>query len=96
VVVTNIPPRYVIVLAEALAVVAVTWRYRPTSFKRTPVVERMGLLTLIIMGEGIIGITKSVTAIFLNAKRASASDIGMVIAAVFLIVSQPPTLCCMR
>ena len=49
--------------------------------------ERVGLLTLIIMGEGIIGMTKSVATILQNSVGVSSRIIGTVIAAVLLIVS---------
>lgn len=84
----NAVARYVIVIVDAFAVIAVTWGYCPTSFQKTPVVERMQLLTLIIMGEGVIGITKSVTTLFLGAKRASVSDFVTITSAVLLIVSR--------
>ena len=48
-------------------------------------VERIGLLTLIIMGEGIIGMTKSVSKILQNSATTSGSDIGTIISAVLLI-----------
>jgi hypothetical protein len=34
---------------------------RPVSFKKTHIVERMGLLTLIVIGEGAIGVTKTIS-----------------------------------
>jgi low temperature requirement protein LtrA len=49
---------YVVVCVEALAVIAISCFWRVVSFKHTHLVERIGLLTLIIMGEGIIGMSK--------------------------------------
>ena len=43
---------YVVVCVEALAVIAISCFWRVVSFKHTHLVERIGLLTLIIMGEG--------------------------------------------
>jgi low temperature requirement protein LtrA len=71
---------------EAIAVVAVSSLWRVLSFKHTHLVERVGLLTLIIMGEGIIGMTKSVTYVAKYAAYTSSATIGVVVAAVSLIV----------
>ena len=38
-------------------------RWRSLSFKKTHLPERLGLLTLIILGEGVIVLTKSVNYI---------------------------------
>jgi low temperature requirement protein LtrA len=78
--------RYVIVCVEALAVITISCIWRVVSFKHTHLVERVGLLTLIIMGEGILGMTKSVSQILQNSTSVSSSDIGTVISAVLLIV----------
>ena len=76
---------YVVVCFEALAVITISCIWRVVSFKRTHLVERIGLLTLIIMGEGIIGMTKSVSKILQNSSNTSSSDIGTIISAVLLI-----------
>jgi low temperature requirement protein LtrA len=49
-------------------------------------VERIGLLTLIIMGEGIIGLATSVSTILQNSTTVSKSAIGTIIGGVLLIV----------
>ena len=49
---------YVVVCVEALAVITISCCWRVVSFKHAHLVERIGLLTLIIMGEGIIGMSK--------------------------------------
>jgi low temperature requirement protein LtrA len=76
---------YVIVCVEAAAVITISCVWRVVSFKRTHLVERIGLLTLIIMGEGIIGMTKSVSKILQNSSTTSSSDIGTIISSVLLI-----------
>jgi len=78
--------RYVVVCVEALAVITISCIWRVVSFKRTHLVERIGLLTLIIMGEGILGMTKSVSLIIKNSTSVSGSDIATIISAVLLIV----------
>jgi uncharacterized membrane protein YedE/YeeE len=55
------------------------------AFKDTNIVERMGALSLIIMGEGIIGMTESVSFMFKTSSEISPSTIGLVIAVVLVI-----------
>lgn len=49
---------YVVSVAEAIITFAISSRWRVLSFKHTHLVKRVGLLTLIILGEGIVGLTK--------------------------------------
>jgi len=55
------------------------------AFKDTNIVERMGAVSLIIMGEGIIGMTESVSFMFKTSSEISSSTIGLVIAVVLVI-----------
>jgi low temperature requirement protein LtrA len=71
---------------EALAIIAISCVWRVVSFKHTHLVERIGLLTLIIMGEGIIGLAESVSTILQNSTTVSRSAIGTIIGGVLLIV----------
>lgn len=68
-----------------MVIVSSTWRV--LSFNRTHLVERIGLLTLIIMGEGIIGLTKSVAKILTKSGNITSSDLGTIVAGSFLVVS---------
>ena len=65
--------------------IAFSCYWRVVSFRHTHLVERIGLLTLIIMGEGIIGMTKSVSTILQSSSHVGSSDIGTIVAAVLLI-----------
>ena len=64
------------VVVEALAIIAISCVRRVVSFKHTHLVERIGLLTLIIMGEGIMGLGTSVSTILQNSTVVSKSAIG--------------------
>ena len=79
--------RYVVVVVEALTIIAVSCVWRVVSFRHTHLVERIGLLTLIIMGEGIIGLGNSVSTILQNSVTVSKQAIGTIIGGVLLIVS---------
>jgi low temperature requirement protein LtrA len=76
----------VTIIVEVIAVIGVSSRWRIVSFKQTHLVERVGLLTLIILGEGIIGLTVSVTYVARYSAFTSSATIGVVTAAVSLIV----------
>jgi len=78
--------RYILAAFEALAVIAISCVWRVVSFKYTHLVERIGLLTLIIMGEGIIGMTKSVSVIVKNSNVIGSNLIGTIVSAVLVIV----------
>jgi low temperature requirement protein LtrA len=52
---------YIVMLLEAIAVIAISTFWRMLSFKKTHLMERMSLLTLIVIGEGAIGVTKTVS-----------------------------------
>ena len=79
--------RYIVVIFEALAIIAISCVWRVVSFKHTHLVERIGLLTLIIMGEGIIGLSTSVSTILQNSVAVSKQAIGTIMGGVLLIVS---------
>jgi hypothetical protein len=54
---------YVALVLETAAITAVSLWRRILSFKFSNIVERMGLLTLIIFGEGVIGLAKTANKI---------------------------------
>ncbi|KAF3050833.1 hypothetical protein E8E11_007312 [Didymella keratinophila] len=78
---------YIIAISETILTVAVscvpTWK--AISFEGTHLVQRMSLLSLIILGEGIIVICKSISKIVKNEFLWSAAVVGQIIAAVLII-----------
>ncbi|PSN70736.1 hypothetical protein BS50DRAFT_267022 [Corynespora cassiicola Philippines] len=76
---------YVIGICETILTVAVSCVWRVISFKGTHMVQRMSLLTLIILGEGIIVICKSISKIVKNEYLWSAAVVGQIIAAILII-----------
>ncbi|KAE8868108.1 hypothetical protein PTNB29_02019 [Pyrenophora teres f. teres] len=54
---------YVVMVLEAIAVITISCFWRMLSFKKTHLMERMSLLTIIVIGEGAIGVTKTVSRI---------------------------------
>jgi low temperature requirement protein LtrA len=71
---------YVIALSETVLTVTVSCHWRIISFKGTHMVQRMSLLTLIILGEGIIVICKSISKIVKNDYLWTVSVVGQIIA----------------
>ena len=80
--------RVTISIIEGLAVLLIAMTWRIVSFKYTHIVERLQLLTLIIIGEGIIGMIKSVASITKGQADNNSTELCSVIAAVLLLVSQ--------
>lgn len=51
---------YGIMIAEAIVIITISCFWRMLSFKKTHLMERMSLLTIIVIGEGAIGVTKTI------------------------------------
>lgn len=84
---------YIMVLVEVVAVVVSSSIWKVVSFKRTHLVERMGLLSLIILGEGIIVMLKAVNTVEKGSTFGqdwNASIFCVIIAAVLVIVIPTP------
>lgn len=78
---------YIILAIEMSVTVGVSCIWRRLSFKRTHLQERMSLLTLIVIGEGTIGVTKTVSKLMVDS-GLNFADCAMVvcIVAILLIV----------
>ncbi|KAI4948525.1 hypothetical protein J4E91_005949 [Alternaria rosae] len=57
-------------------------------FEYTHLAERLQLLTLIIIGEGVIGMVKSVACITKGQTSNNISETGTVVAAIPLLVCE--------
>lgn len=78
---------YIILGIEIAGVMVVSSVWRILSFRHTHLVERVGLLTLIVMGEGILGLTKSLAYDVMGRNVSIWQDAGLIVPAVILIVS---------
>ncbi|KAI9663931.1 MAG: hypothetical protein M1821_007422 [Bathelium mastoideum] len=76
---------YVVAVAETAVTSVVSSIWRLVSFKGTHMLQRMSLLTLIILGEGVIGLTKSMTGIVNNYNIFTSAVIGDIVAAILVI-----------
>lgn len=54
---------YVVMVIETISIIGISSVWRMLSFKKTHLMERMSLLTLIVIGEGAIGVTKTVSRV---------------------------------
>ncbi|KAL8993018.1 MAG: hypothetical protein Q9169_006661 [Polycauliona sp. 2 TL-2023] len=75
---------YIVIVMEALAVFLSSSYWPSVSFQCTNLSERCGLLTLIILGEGIIVLTKSMTYV-VEGENFSKGVIAQIISAVLII-----------
>jgi low temperature requirement protein LtrA len=76
---------YVVMGLEAAAVLLVSGKTSFLNFRRTNIVERLGLLTLIILGEGIMGLAEQVSKINNGDGVFSGDIIGQIICAVAIV-----------
>jgi hypothetical protein len=76
---------YAISTLEIILTVGISCIWRVISFKGTHLVQRMSLLTLIILGEGIIVICKAISKIVKNGSQFDDALTGQIAAAVLII-----------
>ncbi|KAJ4364694.1 hypothetical protein N0V83_009291 [Neocucurbitaria cava] len=76
---------FIISIVEGLSIFLIAMVWRILSFKYTHLVERLQLLTLIIIGEGIIGMVKSIACITKGQADNNAKEIGTVASAIVLL-----------
>lgn len=76
---------YVIAISETILTVTVSCIWRIISFKGTHMVQRMSLLTLIILGEGIIVICKSISKIVKNDYLWTSAVIAQIVCSILII-----------
>ncbi|KAF2710728.1 hypothetical protein K504DRAFT_376108, partial [Pleomassaria siparia CBS 279.74] len=76
---------YVVGILETLFTIGVSTIWRVISFKGTHMVQRMSLLTLIILGEGIMVICKAISKIVKSDAVFTGSIVAQIIAAILVI-----------
>jgi low temperature requirement protein LtrA len=64
---------YVVSILEILATVGLSLRWKVLSFTGTHLINRMAMLTFIMIGEGVIVVAKGVGSIVVNADSWSKS-----------------------
>ncbi|RDW90955.1 hypothetical protein BP5796_02120 [Coleophoma crateriformis] len=76
---------YITAIVETIVSVSLSAKWEVLSFRSTHLVQRMSLLTLIILGEGIIGIAKSISTVVANETTWTAPLTLTTLAAVVII-----------
>lgn len=82
---TDVRVWYVLIGLEACAIIGISMSWRILSFIHTHLVERLSLLSLIIMGEGIIGLVKS-TSYSIQGMNVSIWKEGGIVGCGILII----------
>lgn len=76
---------YVTAVLETIVNIAVSSKWEVLTFAGTHLIKRMSLLTLIILGEGLIVLSKSIAKITEQEDSLTAPLIGTIISAVVII-----------
>ncbi|KAK3315970.1 bacterial low temperature requirement A protein-domain-containing protein [Apodospora peruviana] len=76
---------WVVMALESIATIAISCCWRMLSFKKTHLIERMGLLTLIVIGEGAIGVTKTISRM-MGKNGLDPEGSAMVLCIVLLLI----------
>lgn len=77
---------WVVMFLEGLSTIIISSCWRMLSFKATHLVERMGLLTLIVIGEGAIGVTKTVSKLMGKSETLDPVAIGQIISIILILL----------
>ena len=78
---------WVVMFLEGISIIGISSIWRILSFKKTHLVERMGLLTLIVIGEGAIGVTKTISRMM--GKNGLDAEGCMLIFCIILVLVRP-------
>ncbi|CZT12132.1 hypothetical protein WAI453_003030 [Rhynchosporium graminicola] len=76
---------YAIPIVEIAFNIAISSNWKVLSFKGTHLVQRMSLLTLIILGEGVIVVCKNISKIVKNKNAWDGPTIGTIVAAIAIV-----------
>ncbi|KAF2741190.1 hypothetical protein EJ04DRAFT_507599 [Polyplosphaeria fusca] len=76
---------YVVMILESAGVVIISCIWRMLSFKKTHLMERMSLLTLIVIGEGAIGVTKTVSRM-MGKSGLDPESCGLIMCIIMVLV----------
>ncbi|PMD60148.1 uncharacterized protein K444DRAFT_589316 [Hyaloscypha bicolor E] len=76
---------YVIAIFEIATNIMVSSNWKAVTFKGTHLVQRMSLLTLIILGEGVMTTVQKITTIVYNEHAWDGPTIGTIIAAISIV-----------
>ncbi|PVH72039.1 hypothetical protein DL98DRAFT_596367 [Cadophora sp. DSE1049] len=77
---------YIILAIEFALIIGLSTIWRQLSFKKTHLMERMGLLTLMVIGEGAIGVTKTIAKVMGKTGGLTVEGCALVICIVLIMV----------
>ncbi|CAL3966802.1 unnamed protein product [Diplocarpon coronariae] len=77
---------YIILAIEFILIIGLSSIWRQLSFKKTHLMERMGLLTLMVIGEGAIGVTKTVSKLMGEEDGLNFEGSALVVCILLILV----------
>ena len=77
---------YIILAIEFALIIGLSTIWRQLSFKKTHLMERMGLLTLMVIGEGAIGVTKTIAKVMGKTGGLTVEGCALVICIILIMV----------
>jgi low temperature requirement protein LtrA len=84
----DIGAMYGMIAVELFGTIAISSVWRKLSFRATHIAERLGLLGLIIIGEGVIGTTKTTTRL-MGRLGVYFEGCALIFAIILILVSFP-------
>lgn len=79
---------YVVIGFEFVGTLSISCIWRKLSFKATHIAERLSLLGLIIIGEGVIGTTKTIIRI-MGKNGVYVEGVSLIFCIILILVSHP-------
>jgi low temperature requirement protein LtrA len=80
---------WILIPLESIAVITISSFWRMLSFKESHMNERLSLLTIIIIGEGVIGVTKGIGKMWPTDSLPVAGVVVEILSIVVLLVRSP-------
>jgi len=75
-------------MAEAASIIGLSRRWRPTHFNTARLVERLGLLTVVIIAKGVLGISRTTYRLLDTVKWPLSDSISELVCSLVLMVSK--------
>lgn len=81
---------WIVIPIESVLVLVYSSIWRMLSFKESHMAERLSLLTMIIIGEGVIGSTKTAGVIWPTTSKPSVGGVIEMVSIIVMLVSKSP------
>jgi low temperature requirement protein LtrA len=78
---------WIVLPLESIVILIVSSVWRILSFKESHMAERLSLLTMIIIGEGVIGSTKTAGALWPTTSNPTSGGVVAMVSIIVMLVS---------